>query len=59
MSDKSGLKIENRRPLLKKELKVDVKSLLFTLGKGAVNIGFLQFDDLAENGVDLLESLIL
>ncbi|MEO1671897.1 MAG: pentapeptide repeat-containing protein, partial [Cyanobacteria bacterium J06631_2] len=57
VSDKSGLKIENRRPLLKKELKVDVKSLLFTLGKGAVNIGFLQFDDLAENGVELLESL--
>ena len=57
MSDKSGLKVENRRSLLQKELKVDVKNLIFTLGKGAVNLGFLQFDDLAENGVELLESL--
>ncbi|MEL6439984.1 MAG: pentapeptide repeat-containing protein [Cyanobacteria bacterium J06621_8] len=57
MSDKSGIKVENRRSLLQKELKVDFKSLLLTLGKSAVNIGFLQFDDLAENGVELLESL--
>ena len=30
---------------------------MFALGKGAVNVGFLQWDDLAENGVELLESL--
>ena len=57
MPDKSGIKVENRRPWSQKELKVDFKSLLLTLGKGAINIGFLQFDDLAENGVELLESL--
>ena len=57
MPDKSGIKVENRRTLLQKELKVDFKNLLLTLGKSAVNIGFLQFDDLAENGVELLESL--
>ena len=57
MTHDSGIKLENRRSLLQKELKVDLKSLLLVLGKGAVNVGFLQWDDLAENGVELLESL--
>ena len=57
MANDSGIKVENRRSLLQKELKVDFKSLLLALGKGAVNVGFLQWDDLAENGVELLESL--
>ena len=57
MANESGIKIENRRSPLQKELKVDIKSLLVALGKGAVNVGFLQWDDLAENGVELLESL--
>ncbi|MEM9275957.1 MAG: pentapeptide repeat-containing protein [Cyanobacteria bacterium P01_F01_bin.143] len=57
MANESGIKIENRRSPLQKELKIDIKSLLVALGKGAVNVGFLQWDDLAENGVELLESL--
>ena len=57
MANESGIKVENRRSPLQKELKVDIKSLLVALGKGAVNVGFLQWDDLAENGVELLESL--
>ena len=57
MTHDSGMKVEIPRPLLQRELKVDLKSLLLVLGKGAVNAGFLQWDDLAENGVELLESL--
>jgi len=57
MANESGIRVENRRSLLQKELKVDLKSLLVALGKGAVNVGFLQWDDLAENGLELLESL--
>ncbi|MDJ0899073.1 MAG: pentapeptide repeat-containing protein [Xenococcus sp. MO_188.B8] len=57
MANDSGIKVENRRSILQKELKVDFKSLLLAVGKGAVNVGFLQWDDLAENGVELLESL--
>jgi hypothetical protein len=50
-----GIKAERHRLL--KEIKVDVKSLLVALLKGAVNIGFFQWDDLAENGVELLTSV--
>jgi adenylate kinase family enzyme len=57
MSHDSGIKAENRRSLLQKEINVDLKSLLVTLGKGAINIGFLKWDGLAENGVELLTSL--
>jgi hypothetical protein len=57
MSDGSEIKVKKKRSLLRRKISVDIKSLLVTLGKGAVNIGFLQWDDLAENGVELLESL--
>jgi hypothetical protein len=57
MSHESGIKVEKHRSLLQKKINVDVKSLLIALGKGAVNISFFQWDDLAENGVELLTSL--
>lgn len=57
MSHESGIKVERHRSLLQKEINVDIKSLLIALRKGAVNISFFQWDDLAENGVELLTSL--
>jgi hypothetical protein len=57
MPDKPGIKVENRRSLLQKKIKVDFKNFFVTLGKSAVNLGFMQFDDLPENGVELLGSL--
>ncbi|MDJ0660413.1 MAG: pentapeptide repeat-containing protein [Crocosphaera sp.] len=51
--------IEATKPknILEREINLDLKSFLLTVGKGAVNIAFLQWDDLAENGVEILESL--
>lgn len=43
--------------ILHKEVNVNLKSLLITLGKAATNIAFGQLDDLAENGAELLDSL--
>ena len=43
--------------ILHKEVNVNLKSLLITLGKAAGNIAFVQLDDLAENGAELLDSL--
>ena len=43
--------------ILHKEVNVNLKSLLITLGKAATNIAFVQLDDLAENGAELLDSL--
>ncbi|MFM2314059.1 MAG: hypothetical protein RLZZ04_3335 [Cyanobacteriota bacterium] len=57
MSDGSKIRVEKQRSLLQREISIDWKSLLLTLGKGAANISFLQWDDLADNGFELLESL--
>lgn len=57
MTKDSGIRVEQRRSPLQKELKVDPKSLLGALGKAAVNGFFLQWDDLAENVVEVLASL--
>ena len=55
MTDKSGIKIGNPRSLPQKEIKVDIKGLLVTLLKGGVNAVSLQWNDLAENGVELIK----
>ena len=55
----SADKLTVRKPtsVLNKEIKVNPRALIGTLGKAAVNGAFLQFDDLAENGVELLDAL--
>jgi hypothetical protein len=57
MTKDSGIRVEQHRSVLQKEVKLDLRSLLGALGKAAVNGAFLQWDDLAENGVEVLESL--
>ncbi len=57
MTDSHEIEVTKPKKILEKEINLDLKSFLLTVGKGAVNIAFLQWDDLAENGVELLESL--
>ncbi len=57
MTSSDKLPVQKPTPLLQKEIKVNPRALINTLGKAAVNGAFLQFDDLAENGVELLGAL--
>ncbi|MGB7440035.1 MAG: hypothetical protein WA919_03125 [Coleofasciculaceae cyanobacterium] len=57
MSGEPGIKVERNRPVLHKDIQVNPKSLFMSLGKAAINGAFLKWDDLAENGVEVLESL--
>lgn len=57
MSGEPGIKVEKHRSAWRKEIKVNPKGLLMSLGKAAINGAFLKWDDLAENGVEVLESL--
>ena len=57
MSDNAGISVKKHRSVWQKELKVNPKSLLVTLAKAGANVAFLQWDDLAENGAELLDSL--
>ena len=57
MSGEPGIKVEKHRAAWHKEIKVNPKGLFMSLGKAAINGAFLKWDDLAENGVEVLESL--
>lgn len=57
MSGEPGIKAEKHRSVLHKDIKVNPKGLLMSLGKAAINGAFLKWDDLAENGVEVLEAL--
>jgi hypothetical protein len=57
MSGEPGIKVEKHRSAWHKEIKVNPKGLFMSLGKAAINGAFLKWDDLAENGVEVLESL--
>jgi uncharacterized protein YjbI with pentapeptide repeats len=57
MSGEPGIKVEKHRSVWHKDIKVNPKSLIASLGKAAINGAFLKWDDLAENGVDVLEAL--
>ncbi|MEW6495109.1 MAG: pentapeptide repeat-containing protein [Cyanobacteriota bacterium] len=57
MSGEPGIKVEKHRSAWRKEIKVNPKGLFMSLGKAAINGAFLKWDDLAENGVEVLESL--
>ncbi|MBE9116671.1 pentapeptide repeat-containing protein [Lusitaniella coriacea LEGE 07157] len=57
MTGESGVNIERQRSPLHKEIKVNPKGLFFALSKAAINGVFLKWDDLAESGLEVLESL--
>ena len=57
MSGEPGIKVEKHRSAWHKEITVNPKGLFMSLGKAAINGAFLKWDDLAENGVEVLESL--
>ncbi|MDJ0620769.1 MAG: pentapeptide repeat-containing protein [Calothrix sp. MO_192.B10] len=57
MSGETGIKVEKPTPTLQKQIKVKPKELFTSLGKAAINGAFLKWDDLAENGVEILGSL--
>ncbi|MEW6498578.1 MAG: hypothetical protein AB1589_39680 [Cyanobacteriota bacterium] len=57
MVSEPGMKVEKHRSVLQKEIKVKPKELFTSLAKAAINGVFLKWDDLAENGVEVLASL--
>ena len=57
MAEEKGIRVEKPRSILKKEIQINPKNLLISLVKVASDVAFLQWDDLAENGADLLDSL--
>ncbi|WP_013324139.1 pentapeptide repeat-containing protein [Gloeothece verrucosa] len=57
MVEKSGITPKKSQSILQKEIKVNVKSLVFSLGKASINLGFGKWDDLTESGLEILESL--
>lgn len=57
MTKESGIKVERAKSILKKDIQVNPRGLFSVLAKAAVNGAFLQFDDLAENGAELLDTL--
>ena len=57
MSGEMGIKLEKQVSLLQKNIKVQPKSLFISLVKATINGAFLKWDDFAESGVEILESL--
>ena len=57
MVSEPGMKVEKHRSVIQKEIKVKPKELFTSLAKAAINGVFLKWDDLAENGVEVLASL--
>jgi uncharacterized protein YjbI with pentapeptide repeats len=52
-----GIPVSKPQNIWKRQVKVNLRSLFSTLGKAALNGAFLQWDDLAENGVEVLDDL--
>ncbi|MDY6786060.1 MAG: pentapeptide repeat-containing protein [Cyanobacteriota bacterium] len=57
MTGDSSIKVQRPQSPLHKEIKINPKGLLLSLGKAAINGAFLKWDDLAESGLDILENL--
>ncbi|NEP61892.1 MAG: pentapeptide repeat-containing protein [Symploca sp. SIO2G7] len=57
MSGESGIQVEKPVSVLRKDIKVNPKSLLMSLGKAAINGTFLKWDELAKSGVEILDAL--
>ncbi len=53
----AGISVSKPQNIWKRQVKVNLRSLFSTLGKAALNGAFLQWDDLAENGVEVLDAL--
>ena len=53
----AGIPVSKPQNIWKRQVKVNLRSLFSTLGKAALNGAFLQWDDLAENGVEVLDAL--
>ncbi len=53
----AGIPVSKPQNIWKRQVKVNLRSLFSTLGKAALNRAFLQWDDLAENGVEVLDAL--
>ncbi|MFN7217755.1 pentapeptide repeat-containing protein [Microcystis sp.] len=53
----AGISVSKPQNIWKRQVKVNLRSLFSTLGKAALNRAFLQWDDLAENGVEVLDAL--
>ncbi len=57
MSGEPGIKVEKHRSAWHKEIKANPKGLFMSLSKATINGAFLKWDELAKNGVEVLESL--
>ena len=53
----AGISVSKPQNIWKRQVKVNLRSLFSTLGKATLNGLFLQWDDLAENGVEVLDDL--
>ncbi|MBE9243983.1 pentapeptide repeat-containing protein [Microcystis aeruginosa LEGE 00239] len=53
----AGISVSKPQNIWKRQVKVNLRSLFSTLGKAALNGAFLKWDDLAENGVEVLDAL--
>ncbi|MDB9544719.1 pentapeptide repeat-containing protein [Microcystis aeruginosa CS-1036] len=53
----AGISVSKPQNIWKRQVKVNLRSLFSTLGKAALNGAFLKWDDLAENGVEVLDDL--
>lgn len=51
------MEVEPHRSVFKKEIKVDPKSLIVALGKATLNGAFLNWNGVAEEGIEVLTSL--
>ncbi|NCQ84130.1 MAG: hypothetical protein GPJ00_06275 [Microcystis aeruginosa W13-18] len=52
-----GIPVSKPQNIWKRQVKVNLRSLFSTLGKAALNGAFVKWDDLAENGVEVLDAL--
>ncbi len=57
MVEEKGIEVKKSVSVFHKEIKVNPKNLFLSLSKMAIKGTFLQWDDLAENGVEVLNSL--
>ncbi|MDY7050196.1 MAG: pentapeptide repeat-containing protein [Microcystis panniformis WG22] len=53
----AGISVSKPQNIWKRQVKVNLRSLFSTLGKAALNGPFYKWDDLAENGVEVLDAL--
>jgi len=53
----AGISVSKPQNIWKRQVKVNLRSLFSTLGKAALNGAFSNWDDLAENGVEVLDAL--